>query len=45
MLRNISRSLADLLGSEYMQAVKAAAVEINGRGIDWSHSCERGQFD
>ena len=30
MLRNISRSLADLLGKEYMQAVKTVAVEING---------------
>ncbi|MBR4000626.1 MAG: aminotransferase class III-fold pyridoxal phosphate-dependent enzyme, partial [Clostridia bacterium] len=30
MLRNISRSLADLLGEAYMRAVKAAAVEING---------------
>ncbi|MBQ7380799.1 MAG: hypothetical protein IJW69_01805, partial [Clostridia bacterium] len=30
MLRNISRSLADLLGKEYMEAVKTVAVEING---------------
>jgi len=30
MLRNISRSLNDILGSEYMQAVKTVAVEING---------------
>lgn len=30
MLKNISRSLADLLGKEYMQAVKTVAVEVNG---------------
>ena len=30
MLRNIKRSLKDLLGAEYMAAVKSVAVEING---------------
>ena len=30
MLKNISRSLADLLGKEYMEAVKTVAVEIGG---------------
>ena len=30
MLKNIKRSLKDLLGEEYMEAVKAVAVEING---------------
>lgn len=30
MLKNIKRSLKDLLGAEYMEAVKSVAVEING---------------
>lgn len=30
MLKNIKRSLKDLLGAEYMSAVKSVAVEING---------------
>ena len=30
MLKNIRRSLKDLLGAEYMEAVKSVAVEING---------------
>ena len=30
MLKNISRSLKDLLGADYMEAVKSVAVEING---------------
>ena len=30
MLKNIKRSLKDLLGAEYMEAVKTVAVEING---------------
>ena len=30
MLKNISRSLRDLLGSDYMEAVKSVAVNING---------------
>lgn len=30
MLKNISRSLRDLLGSEYIEAVKSVAVNING---------------
>ena len=30
MLKNITRSLRDLLGSEYMEAVKSVAVNING---------------
>ncbi len=30
MLKNIKRSLKDLLGAEYMDAVKSVAVEING---------------
>ncbi len=34
MLRNISRSLADLLGKEYMDAVKTVAVEVCGMDPD-----------
>jgi len=30
MLKNITRSLRDLLGSDYMEAVKSVAVNING---------------
>lgn len=30
MLKNITRSLRDLLGSEYMEAVKSVATQING---------------
>lgn len=30
MIKNITRSLEDLLGKEYMQAVKNVAVQING---------------
>lgn len=30
MLKNIKRSLKDLLGAEYMEAVKSVAVEIHG---------------
>lgn len=30
MLKNFKRSLKDLLGAEYMEAVKSAAVQING---------------
>ena len=29
-MKNITRSLEDLLGKEYMQAVKSVAVAING---------------
>ena len=31
MLKSIKRSLKDLLGAEYMEAVKSVAVEINGK--------------
>lgn len=30
MLKNIKRSLKDILGAEYMEAVKSVAVQING---------------
>lgn len=30
MLKNISRSLRDLLGADYMEAIKSVAVNING---------------
>lgn len=30
MLKNIKRSLCDLLGAEYMEAVKSVAVEVDG---------------
>ena len=30
MLKNISRSLSDILGSEYMEAVVTVATEIGG---------------
>ena len=34
MMKNISRSLADLLGEQYLEAVKSVAVNVNGLDPD-----------
>lgn len=45
MLKNISRSLTDILGAEYMQAVQSVAVQIGGMSAEEAYRLANEKVD